>query len=87
MSSMGDMDHPATDIVNCMNQHQAPTISAIKELEQVDSEDDEPTPPEFSFFNAIDLRYDKPTKQKTDLIRSSSFRPPDIVILTANLRI
>lgn len=86
-SSMDDMGHSDVDIVSCMTQHQVPTAAAIKELDQVDSEDDDPIPPEITYFNPSELRYDQPTKQKTDLIRSSSFRPPDIVILTANLRI
>ena len=87
MSSMDDMGHSNVDIVSCMNQHQVPTATAIKELDQVDNEDDDPIPPEITYFNPTELRYDQPAKQKTDLIRSSSFRPPDIVILTANLRI
>lgn len=87
MSSMGDMGHSNVDIVSCMTQHQAPTATTLKELDQVDNEDDDPIPPENTYFNPSELRYDQPAKQKTDLIRSSSFRPPDIVILTANLRI
>ncbi len=87
MSSMDDMGHSEVDIVSCITQHQVPTATAIKELDQVDNEDDDPIPPENTYFNPSELRYDQPAKQKTDLIRSSSFRPPDIVILTANLRI
>ena len=87
MSSMDDMGHSEVDIVSCMNQHQVPTATAIKELDQVDNEDDDPIPPEITYLNPTELRYDQPAKQKTDLMRSSSFRPPDIVILTANLRI
>lgn len=86
-SSMDDMGHSTADIVSCMNQHQVPTATTTKELDQIDSEDENPLPPEAPYFNVSDLAYAEPTKQKTDLIRSSSFRPPDIVILTANLRI
>lgn len=87
LSSMEDMGHSTVDIVSCMTQHQVPTATPIKELDQVDNEDDNPIPPEITYFNPSELQYDQPAKQKTDLIRSSSFRPPDIVILTANLRI
>jgi hypothetical protein len=88
MSSMDDMGHSEVDIVSCMTQHQVPTATTInEELDQVDNEDDDPLPPENTYFNPSELRYDQPAKQKTDLTRSSSFRPPDIVILTANLRI
>lgn len=87
MSPMDDMGHSTTDYVSCISEHQVPVVPAAKELDQIKNEDDETTPPESPYFMGLSQQYAKPNKQETNLITSSSFRPPDIVILTANLRI
>ena len=87
MSSMGDMGHSNVDIVSCMNQHQAPTPPTAKEIDQLKNEDDDGVPQELPYYLGLSTNYGEPKKQKTNLIASSSFRPPDIVILTSNLRI
>lgn len=86
MFPMDSMNHSNMDIVSCTNQHQVATPTATKELEQLENEDDT-TPQELPYnFNQTD-NYSELKKRKTILISSSSFRPPDIVILTSNLRI
>lgn len=87
MSSMDDMGHSDVDIVSCMNQHQAPTPPTAKEIDQLKNDDDDGAPQESSYYLSISTDYAEPKKQKTNRITSSSFRPPDIVILTENLRI
>lgn len=87
MSSMDDMGHSNVDIVSCMNQHQVPTPPTAKEIDQLKNEDDDGVPQELPYYLGLSTNYGEPKKQKTNLIASSSFRPPDIVILTSNLRI
>lgn len=87
MSSMDNMGHSDVDIVSCMNQHQVPTPPTAKEIDQLKNEDDDGVPQELPYYLGLSTNYGEPKKQKTNLIASSSFRPPDIVILTANLRI
>ncbi len=87
MSSMADMGHSDVDIVSCMNQHQVPTPPTAKEIDQLKNEDDDGAPQESPYYLGLSTNYAEPKKQKTNLIVSSSFRPPDIVILTLNLRI
>ena len=87
LSSMGDMGHSNVDIVSCMNQHQVPTPPTAKEIDQLKNEDDDGAPQELPYYLGQSTNYGEPKKQRTNLIASSSFRPPDIVILTSNLRI
>lgn len=87
MSSMDDIGHSEVDLVSCMNQHQVPAPPKAKELDQLINEDDEGIPQELPYYLGLSTSYAEPKKQKTNRIASSSFRPPDIVILTANLRI
>ena len=87
MSSMDNMGHSDVDIVSCMNQHQVPTPPTAKEIDQLKNEDDDGAPQELPYYLGQSTNYGEPKKQRTNLIASSSFRPPDIVILTANLRI
>lgn len=87
MSSMDDMGHSDVDIVSCMNQHQAPTPPTAKEIDQLKNKDDDGAPQESPYYLGLSTNYAEPKKQKTNLIASSSFHPPDIVILTSNLRI
>lgn len=87
MSSMDNMGHSDVDIVSCMNQHQVPTPPTAKEIDQLKNEDDDGVPQELPYYLGLSTNYGEPKKQKTNLIASSSFRPPDIVILTSNLRI
>ena len=87
MSSMDDMGHSSVDIVSCLNQHQVPTPPTAKEIDQLKNDDDDGAPQESPYYSGLSINYAEPKKQKTNLIASSSFRPPDIVILTANLRI
>lgn len=87
MSSMDDMGHSNVDIVSCMNQHQVPTPPTAKEIDQLKNKDDDGAPQESQYYLGLSTNYGEPNKQETNLIASPSFRPPDIVILTANLRI
>lgn len=87
MSSMDNMGHSDVDIVSCMNQHQVPTPPTAKEIDQLKNEDDDGPPQELPYYLGQSTKYGEPKKQRTNLIASSSFRPPDIVILTSNLRI
>ena len=87
MSSMDDMSHSDVDIVSCMNQHQVPTPPTAKEVDQFKNEDDDGAPQESPYYLGLSTNYGEPNKQETNLIASPSFRPPDIVILTLNLRI
>ena len=87
MSSMDDMGHSNVDIVSCMNQHQVPTPPTAKEIDQLKNEDDDGAPQESQYYLGLSTNYGEPNKQETILIASPSFRPPDIVILTLNLRI
>ena len=87
MSSMDNMGHSDVDIVSCMNQHQVPTPPTAKEIDQLKNEDDDGAPQELPYYLGQSTNYGEPKKQRTNLIASSSFRPPDIVILTENLRI
>lgn len=87
MSSMDNMGHSNVDIVSCMNQHQVPTPPTAKEIDQLKNEDDDGAPQELPYYLGQSTNYGEPKKQRTNLIASSSFRPPDIVILTSNLRI
>ena len=87
MSSMDDMGHSSVDIVSCMNKHQVPTPPTAKEIDQLKNDDDDGAPQELPYYLGLSTNYGEPKKQKTNLIASSSFRPPDIVILTSNLRI
>lgn len=87
MSSMDDMSHSSVDIVSCMNQHQALTPPRAKEVDQLKNEDDGGAPQEPPYYLSLPTNYAEPKKPETNLIASSSFRPPDIVILALNLRI
>ena len=87
MSSMDDMGHSNVDIVSCMTQHQVPTPPTAKEIDQLKNKDDDGAPQESQYYLGLSTNYGEPNKQETNLIASPSFRPPDIVILTLNLRI
>lgn len=87
MSSMDDMGHSNVDIVSCMNQHQVPTPPTAKEIDQLKNKDDDGAPQESQYYLGLSTNYGEPNKKETNLIASPSFRPPDMVILTANLRI
>ncbi len=87
-SSMAQMGHPPTDIVACLNQHQAPTAPTSGESRHLKDDDKERhIPPVNPYFVAFQHTYNEPQKSYRDPSLTSSFRPPDIVILTARLRI
>lgn len=87
--SMEDMGHARTDLVDCLERHQTPTASIDKESKQRDSEEDdeEPTPPAVPYFVAFQKPIVEPLKPVVNLLGSPSFIPPDIIILTTQLRI
>ena len=88
MSMMEHSAHLSTDVVTCMVQHQNPAAPVSKEVRQLNEEDDDdPLPVRICYLYPTPDRYAAPNKKKSNRIVSSSFRPPDIVILTANLRI
>lgn len=84
---MDDMSHVETDFVTCQERHQTPA-AINKDTKQLDSEDeDEPTSRDAPYYVALRARLVEPAKPIVNLIESPSFVPPDIVILTCNLRI
>ena len=86
--TMDDMGHAKVDIANCLERHQTSTAPINTDTKQLENEDkDEPTPPEAPYFVAFLKTPVDPEKPKVNLIESSSFVPPDIVILTVKLRI
>lgn len=87
MSSMDTMGHSNMDVVSCINLHQVAPPTATSEVDQLENEDDDDAPQELPYYLNLSTNYAQPNKQRADLISSSSFRPPDIVILTLNLRI
>jgi hypothetical protein len=87
MDGMG-MGQTRTDVTNCLERHQAPTAPIDKESKQTDPEDkDEPIPPELPYYANFQKLPTGTAKPARKLIESSSFVPPDILILTSTLRI
>jgi len=87
ISSMEDMGHATVDAIRCTSQHQISVAPAGVRLDKIDRDKDEPISPEQPYFTAFQHQFREPIKPKLELILLSSFRPPDIVILTAHLRI
>lgn len=86
--NMDGMGHAKTDVTNCLERHQAPTAPIDRESKQTDHEDkDEPIPPAVPYYAIFQKHPAEPSKSVKKLVESSSFVPPDIIILTANLRI
>ena len=86
--SMVGMDHATMDIASCMDRHQTPTAPLSKGAKQLDHEEREtPTPPEGACFTVLRGPVMEPLRPPLNLLASSSFVPPDIVILTTQLRI
>lgn len=85
---MDGMAHENTNLINCITQHQvAPGPAQKTVIDNQQDEDDEPTPkplPYFVLFQTafIELRQATPK----DIVRSSSYYPPDIIRLTSNIR-
>ena len=88
MRTMDDMGHAKVNIANCLDRHQAPVAPVNKNATQLDNEDDDtPTPPTYPYFVAFNKTPTNFEKSSVNLIQSSSFVPPDIVMLTTALRI
>lgn len=88
MTSMDSMEHSKIDTATCINQHQVPVAPGpTQQNENGKNNDGDPTPPELQYFWTSGNQFDVPAKPKPGLIFSSSFCPPDIIILTANLRL
>lgn len=87
-AAMQDMRHSPTDLVGCLNQHQAQATPGVKTpIEPQKDNKKDPTPPT-DFYNRINATsYAGHSDPDDRLVTSSSFRPPDIVINTASLRI
>lgn len=87
-SPMEGMDHGSTSITNCIDQHHvAPGASQKVKADEPKDEDNEPTPqplPYFMQFQKVYAQQQQVTPQ--DITRSSSYRPPDILRLTSNVR-
>lgn len=86
--SMDGMGHANTDLTNCLERHQTPTAPINNESKEIEHEDkDEPTPPVLPYYVAFQTHFTEPIKPTPNLIVSSSYVPPDLVILTSALRI
>lgn len=86
--AMGDMGYAQADLVNCFQRHQTPVAPIDKHaLRQDDENKDDPIPHETPYFIVFQKNLGEGNRPKPSLIESSSFVPPDIVILTATYRI
>lgn len=85
-SSMDTMSHEGTTVSSCMSQHHV-APGAAKETTIDQREDDEPTPEPQPYFVQFQSGYVE-QRQATpkDIVRSSSYNPPDIIRLTSNIR-
>lgn len=86
--SMGNMGHANNDIASCIERHQVPSASTGKDSVQFEEKDNEdPEPQKAPYFVAFAQPISEPEKPYIDIYKRSSFRPPDIIILTTKLRI
>ena len=84
---MEGMSHQATtNLENCLNQHHVtPGIGQKVAPDEQKNTDPEPLPlPYFAQFQSDSIPKDQ--QPPIDIVRSSSFRPPDIIRLTNNIR-
>ena len=85
---MDGMAHENTSVIDCVNQHHVtPGTTEKTDIDQLDDEDEpapKPQPYYIQFQTGFNVQHQA---APTDIIRSSSYHPPDIIILTAKLRI
>ncbi len=85
---MDGMAHENTSVLDCVNQHHVTTGTTQKtDIDQLEDEDEpapKPQPYYAQFQTGFVVRHQA---APADIIRSSSYHPPDIIILTAKLRI
>lgn len=85
---MDGMAHESTNVINCINQHHvAPGAAEKTAVDKLEDEDNEPTPkplPDYIQFQTVFV--EQPQTAPKDIVRSSSFHPPDIIRLTGNIR-
>lgn len=86
-TSMDGMPHEASiNLQNCINQHHVVPGTATKiDTDELDDNDPQPQPlPYFTQFQSAS--FDTTQTPPKDITRSSSYRPPDLVRLTNNIR-
>lgn len=88
-STMDHMGHSNnSEVARCLVQHQSPNATVAKNYTHVKNKKQyDPNPPEVPYFSVHMTGYMEIELPKYDPIISSSFKPPDIVIETSNLRI
>jgi alpha/beta superfamily hydrolase len=84
---MDGMAHENTAVINCINQHHVAPGPAEKTVIDNLDDDDEPTPKPLPYFVQFQTAFVE-QRQTTpeDIVRSSSYNPPDIIRLTSNIR-
>jgi hypothetical protein len=85
-TSMTGMSHEtSSNLLQCTTQHQATPGTTLKIVTEDTKEDESPQPvPYFTQFQQSSI--DTTQAPPTDIIESSSYRPPDIIRLTNNIR-
>ena len=86
---MEGMVHENTNLISCITQHTiAPGPAQKTVLDNLDDEDDEPTPKPLPYFVQFQTAFIQ-QRQATpkDIVRSPSYHPPDIIRLTSNIRL
>ena len=87
-AAMQEMRHSPADLLGCLNQHQAQATPSNKDtIQPQDDNKKDPIPPANVYISASIASRVGHSDPDDRLLTSSSFRPPDIVIDTANLRI
>jgi len=86
--SMESMGHAEIDIATCLERHQTPAAPIDRGPKREDVVDeDEPALPEQPYFVVFQKKIPVSNEMASSLVKSPSFVPPDIVILTSQLRI
>lgn len=86
---MDGMTHEGTIVTNCTNLHHvAPgTVKNISADKLEEDDDDQPSPKPLPYFVQFQkVAAEQPRVAPKDIVRSSSYRPPDIIRLTSNIR-
>lgn len=88
MQPVEGMGHAVVDTFGCLERHNIPAAAVNKELKQDDTaERDDPLPLPWPLYVDLRQQITEPEKRIPDITVSSSFVPPDIVILTQQIRV
>ena len=85
---MDGMTHEGTMVSNCTTLHHvAPGTVENIAADKLEEDDDEPSPKPLPYFVQFQKAIaEQPRVDPKDIVRSSSYRPPDIIRLTSNIR-